>query len=457
MPITHAHLTTNGSATDATSYTTASISPSANKLILATVYCANAGSPPAPTLSGNSLTWVEHGTIMDAGTDVRVTVFRAMGSPTAGTVLIDFGATTILQCLWTFSEFDGVSTGGTNGSWAVGPAVTNQNTSSTSLTVTLPRIASTLNGVYGGFGVVKSGSFESQSVGSGFTQTGQHNLDDDSLGWSLIAEFRADNDLTVDESSASSHIIRQGVAFQVRAADSAPVWIANGAQAAGALAITPALPSGILTDDILLLLLETANQAISIPTPNGGTWTEVTSSPQGTGTAGGLTATRLTMFWSRYNGTQGAPTTSDSGDHQLGFIAAFRGARTSGDPWSITSGNVDATSDTSLSATGATTTVAECTVVIGAALMDDAQDFGATWTNADLANIDTLANEATAAGNDGRVGMVTGLKSASGAYGATTNTITANSVKGMMTVALWPPAAAAGTWPGWYGSSRGWT
>ena len=36
-------------------------------------------------------------------------------------------------------------------------------------------------------------------------------------------------------------------------------------------------------------------------------------------------STRGTVFWSRYNGTQTAPTTSDSGTSQVGFIAAFRG------------------------------------------------------------------------------------------------------------------------------------
>jgi hypothetical protein len=81
--------------------------------------------------------------------------------------------------------------------------------------------------------------------------------------------------------------------------------------------------------------------------------TQVANSPQGTGTT--AAGTRLTAFWSRYNGTQGTPTTSDSGDHQLGRIIAIRGAVSSGDPWNVTAGGVEAISDTSGSIPGATT------------------------------------------------------------------------------------------------------
>ena len=67
---------------------------------------------------------------------------------------------------------------------------------------------------------------------------------------------------------------------------------------------------------------------------------------QGTGTGGSSGSTALTVYWSRYNGTQGAPTTSDSGDHQIGRMIAIRGATTSGNPWDVTAGGVDATAST---------------------------------------------------------------------------------------------------------------
>ncbi len=218
-----------------------------------------------------------------------------------------------------------------------------------------------------------------------------------------------------------------------------PTFVGCTATQAGSPAgITPALPSGVQTNDILLLFLETANQDISISAPNGGVWAPVTDSLYGTGVAGSTSATRLTAFWSRFNGTQGAPTTSDSGNHQLGTICAFRGVTTSGIPWDTTSGNADEISDTSLSAAGATTTAADTFVVIASALMDDSQNFGSTWTNADLANIVQRQNIATSAGNDGRLAIVTGEKASAGIYGTTDNITTANSVKSMMTIALKP-------------------
>lgn len=105
-----------------------------------------------------------------------------------------------------------------------------------------------------------------------------------------------------------------------------PNWVANGALSANAAAISPALPAGIQTGDLLLLYLNTSNQAITIPTPAGGTWTQVPNTGVGTGTAGAAGSVRGTVFWSIYNGTQTAPTTSDSGAWQVGFIAAYRNA-----------------------------------------------------------------------------------------------------------------------------------
>lgn len=221
-----------------------------------------------------------------------------------------------------------------------------------------------------------------------------------------------------------------------------PTFVSAGATSGdvgNVAAITPAMPAGIASNDILLLFLETSStQAITIADSNGGSWAEVTGSPQES------SATRLTVFWSRYNGTQGAPTTDDSGNHNLGVIVAFRGCKTTGNPWNITSAGSHNTANTSLSITGATTTAANCLVVIGSSLDDSVPDFGATWTNSDLASISSLyTNVITASGNDGRIGVLSGQKASAGAYGATTNTLTANATKAFMTIALEGAATAA--------------
>ena len=91
----------------------------------------------------------------------------------------------------------------------------------------------------------------------------------------------------IDEKNASG--TTTGTVWSFTTAASIPTFVAAGTVTSGTGTITPALPSGIATDDILLLFLETSNQAISISNPNGGTWTAVTNSPQSTGTAASST------------------------------------------------------------------------------------------------------------------------------------------------------------------------
>ena len=219
----------------------------------------------------------------------------------------------------------------------------------------------------------------------------------------------------------------------------APTFVAAGAIASGTGTIAPALPSGLATGDILLLFVETANQTVSVSASNGGVWTQVTGSPQGTGTAAGSTATRLTAFWSRYNGTQGAPTLSDSGNHQSARMIAIRGAAASGNPWDVTAGGVETTSDTSASIPGATTTVANTLVVI--AVAGSLPDGNGTsnfsgWSNANLTGLTERTDNTTNAGNGGALGIATGGKTTAGAYGNTAVTHGNSAVKGMISIAI---------------------
>jgi hypothetical protein len=232
---------------------------------------------------------------------------------------------------------------------------------------------------------------------------------------------------------------------------SIPWFVAAGTAASGTGTITPALPSGIAVNDILLLFLETANQAITIPTPNGGTWTEVTGSPQGTGTAGGTSATRLTVFWSRYNGTQGAPTTSDSGDHQFGQILAFRNATSSGDPWDVTAGGIKAATSYSTTCEAVTTTVNNTLIVLAASSdIDSTLTVCGNWTNLNLLNLIERSDGATTSGNGGGLAVATGFKLTAGNTGQTIGAATTASsatppappVDGRITIALKPEPAS---------------
>lgn len=124
MAIAFANLDTNANSGSATIATSASITPTANNLVLACVLGVNeSGTPPdEPTGSGNSLTWVveQTQTYTDgASFSARATLFRAMGaSPSAGSPSFDFGAATAANALWIGQSPD-TDTTGTNGSGAL--------------------------------------------------------------------------------------------------------------------------------------------------------------------------------------------------------------------------------------------------------------------------------------------------------------------------------------------------
>ena len=229
------------------------------------------------------------------------------------------------------------------------------------------------------------------------------------------------------------------------AGPSSPTYVAAGTVATGTTTITPALPAGITTGDILLLFVETPNRAVTITNSNGGTWTEVTNSPQATGTAGAATATRLTAFWSRYNGTQGAPTaTATSSDQMIGRITAYHGVVGSGNPWDVTAGDVNAGGSTAFSIPGATTTVPNTLVVaVVANTTDTTTAQTSTWVNSNLSSLTERTDNSTSTGLGGGFGLATGSWATAGNYGTTTGTLLTSSTQGRMSIALKP-----GTPPG---------
>jgi hypothetical protein len=233
--------------------------------------------------------------------------------------------------------------------------------------------------------------------------------------------------------------------------------------AQAATSLTVPLPPGLVLNDILLLCLATSNQTLALGDVAGGTWAAVTGSPQGTGTAGADDATRLTVFWSRYNGTQGNPSLAepgadawdipgriwdsgggawDTGDVAAGMILAFRRCRPSGDPWDTAAGGIVATETTALSVPGGTTTGKDRLVVV---LVADSIDSNAPrigpYGMAGLINGRKIWDAGTTlASNVGLVAFV-GDKTAAGAYGTTTATYTLPTRQAYLTVVLAPAVA----------------
>lgn len=208
-----------------------------------------------------------------------------------------------------------------------------------------------------------------------------------------------------------------------------PDVAAVGAMVSGTGAITVTLPTGWEVNDVLVLFLETEAQAITV---SG--WTAAGNSPQNT------TGTRLSVFWKRAVEGETDPVTSDSGDHQVGYIIAVRGCIATENPWDVTAGGVDSTSDTSGSIPGATTTGPNRLVLVACSTNRDADGTAefSGWTNANLEGLEEEKDATSSQGAGGGIGVASGRKVTAGAYGSTSVTLANASTKGMWSGALKP-------------------
>lgn len=157
--IVPSNLTANGSTTGATSYTTASVSPSANALVLLSVVASKAATMIAPTVTGNGLTWqlVDNTGEFTAGAGVAALyVFRAMGAaPSAGTIVIDFAGVNQTGCVWSVNQFTRADATGTHGAGAIVQSV--DGTAATVITI---------NSTLAAFESSKNVNFTAVSIGS---------------------------------------------------------------------------------------------------------------------------------------------------------------------------------------------------------------------------------------------------------------------------------------------------
>jgi hypothetical protein len=223
---------------------------------------------------------------------------------------------------------------------------------------------------------------------------------------------------------------------------SVPVLTTAGTFVGSTTTATPGIPAGTLADDILLLFVETENEAVTLSTPNGFV---TIGTPTGTGTAGAVDASRITVFWKRAVGSDASPVVADAGDHVACRILGFRGCLDAGNPWNGTpTWTVDATSDTQLIANGPTTTVDNSLVVIGAAnVIDTNTAQSLTYTNGNLSNLGGSGfGDNTISGSGGGFNVGLGEKVTAGAVGGTTVDYNNATQKSIVVFALTPAPVA---------------
>lgn len=221
MAIAFTNITTAGNGSSLTSYSTASGSGTANALQLLLVGSQTAAATTnIPTITGAGLTWVQVATSIDSGNMRRATLFRAMGTPSAGALTIDFAGQSQTRCGWSWSEATGVDTSGTNGSGAIVQSATAENNggSSSGITVNLGAFSSANNATYGciRFGTTTAGTV---TPGSGFFEIGE------APSGSFISyqsQYNLSNDTTCDWTWTSEATFTEAIAAEIKAASSGP-------------------------------------------------------------------------------------------------------------------------------------------------------------------------------------------------------------------------------------------
>jgi len=223
----------------------------------------------------------------------------------------------------------------------------------------------------------------------------------------------------------------------------APAVRSVGTAASGTGNITPGLPAGHTTNDILLLFVETANQAVTAPAG----YTQI--GPQnGAGTAASSGATRLAIFWKRDGGSESAPTVTDAGNRTQGVIIAVSGCRTTDNPFYFQWNGFKKTASTTWTHKGNATTINNSLIIYG--LANGINSTGAQLSsvaNSSLSSVTTQYDNATTDGVGGGLGVVSGLLATAGSYGSLTATEGASTADVSIALAMIPNQYISGAAP----------
>lgn len=223
MPLTFSDLITPaGTAQAASSFTTTSMAPNANRLIAALVLgLASSGTSNVPTLVGGGVsTWTPHsGASITVGSR-RLTLLRALtGTPTSGEVVIDFAGQTQSACVWQFIEINGALLTGSNGADAIAQVVTDGFTSGALLTLELASWASAANVGLASFFAAAAGVTYTMTAATGFTQLAQHS----SSGRTLTAFYGRDGaDLSLGATASTGSGVKLALGVEIVAAAEGP-------------------------------------------------------------------------------------------------------------------------------------------------------------------------------------------------------------------------------------------
>lgn len=213
--------------------------------------------------------------------------------------------------------------------------------------------------------------------------------------------------------------------------------MAVSVRAVGSMAISTGVPTVVMpthqAGDFLLLLAESANTTITIPSG----WTPIKSTSGGTANAaGGL---RLEA-WYKMAASSSEPNVvlNDSGSYTAGLLISFQGVDPS-TPVDVSSASFRAAS-TTLSLGGVTTTVPNCMIlfILGLDRDLDITNQVTAWTSDQVTGLTEIFDQISSAGVGGGFAVATGLRASTAAMAGSTATQASSTVAGQITVALRP-------------------
>jgi hypothetical protein len=200
--------------------------------------------------------------------------------------------------------------------------------------------------------------------------------------------------------------------------------------AAAATTLTP--PAGHQANDLMIVCIESANEASATwntAFPSAG-WTSIPPGDGGPaggiGTAAAANATRLTLWWRRAaNGTMPVISIADSGDHQTAALIIIQNANTTiNPPWEQAANTRQTTNTTTISFNSFTTTNANTLMLHVAGVDTDTTTAqGSAPTNANLSDLTEHVDIFTNTQDGGGVIVLTGGKATAGSTGNTTLTL----------------------------------
>jgi hypothetical protein len=195
-----------------------------------------------------------------------------------------------------------------------------------------------------------------------------------------------------------------------------PSVIGIGALSSGA---ATALPTGLAVNDVLVLHIQSTpgGTVAGVTASAGGTWTYLGPFSGGESNA---VEVRGTWMWSRYNGTQTAPTLGVP-TSQLSRMVAVRDCITTGDPY-IQAGSSGIFPETATTIPSVTTPDANCLVldcIVGSGPDADGTGVYTGWTNAALSGATEIFNDSSSIGPGGSLAMLAATKATAGATGTT--------------------------------------